>query len=344
MKRVQPWMLLLPLVAGGILWFWLWHGYADGLRQDVTGWLSPGATIDSGGFPYRLEAEIGNADIRRQSEALEMHLHAATAVVNRAPWENDRQVIALIRPEATLDARHLAGARLHIAAPEARASLRTKDGHIARLSVIWTAPAITSGLFGAPITAERLETHVRETPAHGNIGPDPTGPVQAEVEVSGSGVRIGKGAPLNLELAAAVTADAPLTSFAGWATGGTIEIGPAILSDSSGEVARLRATLVPDGLGGLRIAGTIETVCPANVRAAFTPTPAAEPVPPAEQRLRRPARIAFAGTLPGGVTMDADNPAGSAGNPNPAGSAGNPNPAGPAGPVRAQLPPCPAIR
>lgn len=322
MKRVQPWMLLLPLVAGAAIWFWLWHGYADGLRRELGGWLSPGATIDSSGFPYRLEAEIGNADIRRQSEAMAMHLHAATAVLNRVPWESDRQVIALIRPEATLEARHLAGARLHISAPEARASLRTTNGRIARLSIIWTAPAIASGLFGAPITAERLETHLRETPAHGNIGPGPTGPAQAEVEISGSGVRIGAGAPLNLELAAAVTADAPLASFAGWAAGGTVEIGHATLSDSSGEVARIQATIVPDGMGDLRIAGTIDTVCPASVRAAL----AAEPAPVAELRLRRPARIAFAGTLPGGVTVD------------PSGVAGN------SGPVRAQLAPCPAIR
>ncbi len=317
---LAPWMVLLPLGLGGLLWFWLWHGYSSGLRTELGRWLSPPSTIETSGFPYRLEADIANARLSRESAALALHLQAQTAIVNRIPWEKNRQVIAAVEPRLSLAAKHLAGASLGIHAPYARASLRTEKGRIARLSIVWTKPAMTSGLFATRATASQLETHLRETPTFGNIGPSPTGPVQAEVEISGQQLRLGGSAPLALELAAAVTADAPLVSFGQWANGGTIEISHATLSDNSGDIATLKATIVPDGLGGLRIAGTIDTVCPQSVRAALGDLPAVS-----ERRLRRPARIAFSGTLPGSVSASpADATATSL-------------------PVRAQLPPCPVL-
>jgi hypothetical protein len=62
------------------------------------------------------------------------------------------------------------------------------------------------------------------------------------------------------------------------------------LADAHGEVAKVAATVVPMGRNGLRFAGTIETVCPGNVLAAFEGAPAVM-----ELRLRIPVRLAFDG-------------------------------------------------
>jgi hypothetical protein len=85
-------------------------------------------------------------------------------------------------------------------------------------------------------------------------------------------------------------------------------------------VARVKATIVPIGRSGLRLAGTIETVCPASVAAAIAAAP-----PVSEQRLRAPVQLAFQG-VPGAVTLA----------PLPADLARRA--------VRAQLPPCPVLR
>ncbi|MFN7175250.1 MAG: hypothetical protein ACK4MT_11250, partial [Thermaurantiacus tibetensis] len=101
----------------------------------------------------------------------------------------------------------------------------------------------------------------------------------------------------------------------------TAEIRSLTLSDPTGEVARLSATLVPDGAGRLRVAGTIETVCPASVRAALEGAP-----PVSEQRSRRPETIAFEGLLPRDLRVAPRDPS-------------KPPP-----PVRAQEPECPRLR
>ena len=321
-RRIPLWVTLIPLVVGVAIWLWLWRGYADGFRAELGRWLTPGAEVTMEGFPYRLEADIQKAEVSRQSDALAMDVRAAEAVVNRVPWQRNRQVITLIEPQVALAARQLGGADLNIAAPHAQASLRIEQGRIGRLSAIWDKPQLRSGLFVARVTADNLETHLRETPAARDAAATgPAGPAQAEVEMNGAGVRVGEGAPLGLELAATVTADAPLGSYAAWAAGGTVELQRIVLSDASGEVARITATVGPDPAGHLRIAGTVDTACPLAVRAAISGGP-----PVSEKRLRRPMRIAFSGTLPGGVTAEAADPAANS------------------GPVRAQEPPCPRLR
>jgi len=65
-------------------------------------------------------------------------------------------------------------------------------------------------------------------------------------------------------------------------------------SDATGEIFKLDATVVPL-VAGLRLAGTIATVCPLAVQAALNGTAA-----PAEQRLRSPVRLALETSLPSG--------------------------------------------
>lgn len=322
-RRIPLWVTLIPLALGLLVWIWLWRGYESRLTAELAAILPPGATIEASGFPYRLEARIAPADIFFDGAGVVASAKAAEVAVNRVPWQNDRQVISLRDTSATLALKPYSGARLWVVAPTAQASLRMAGDSIARLSVVWDKPELATGLFGGRIEAETLETHFRETPTPAGSGDpkSPAFPVQAQLALSGSGVRFGGGGPLSLTLDAELTAPAALRSLAGWDEDGTAEIRAAVLSDATGEVARLTATLVPDGDKHLAIAGTIDTVCPASVRAAI----AGEPVP-TELRARKPERIAISGRLPGEVT------------------ASRADPTKPPPPVRGQEPPCPRLR
>jgi hypothetical protein len=92
------------------------------------------------------------------------------------------------------------------------------------------------------------------------------------------------------------------------------------LADAHGEIATITATIVPLGRRALRFAGSIDTVCPLAVSAAFDGRPA-----PAEKRLRAPLRLAFEGE-PGTMRLA----------PPPVDLAQRP--------TRGQLPPCPRLR
>jgi hypothetical protein len=326
--RLPLWAMLVPLLVGVAAWALMWRSYADGLEADLRQVLPPGTEIATSGFPYRLEAHVTPLDLSHRDTALAARLKAGDVSVNRVPWQRDRQVLNLTDSVADIALTPLPAARARVAAAEAQASLRLEPergqgGRIARLSAIWVQPAIATGLLPGPIKAARFEAHLRETPAD-SARPDPRSPrlpTQVQLVLDGTGVQFGAGDPLALALAAELTAGAPISSLRGWAKGGTAEIGSATLADATGEVARLSATLVPDGAGALRIAGTIETVCPANVRAALAGLP-----PVSERRVRKAEAIAFSGTLPGGVSAAARNPA------------------LPPAPVRAQQPPCPRLR
>jgi hypothetical protein len=320
-RRIPLWATLIPLLAGIAVWAFIWRGYAAGFETDLEAVLPAGTAIETGGFPYRLEAEITPAAVVLEDKALSARASASRLTVNRVPWQRDRQVLNLEGPVLELALKPLAGATVRVEAPIAQGSLRMDGPRFARLSAVWDKPAVETGLFEAPVRAERLEAHLRETPAEAEQRPSgPRLPTQAQLVLTGTGLRFGKGAPLGLTLDSELTAPGPITSLAGWERGGTAEIRSGVLSDATGEVARLSATLVPEA-GRLRIAGTVETICPATVRAAIAGTPA-----PAEKRSRKPERIAISGTLPGEML------------------AAPRDPAKPLPPVRGQEPPCPSLR
>lgn len=321
--RLPLWTMLLPLVLGIAVWAWLWRGHAAGLEADLARILPPGTAIEAGGFPYRLEVDVAPLDIALDDVALQARLKAANATVNRVPWQRERQVMNFGDTVAEIALKPIQGAVARIVSPEAQASLRLEDGRIARLSILWEGAEIQTGLFATPATARHFEAHLRETPAKDGQKEtaSPKLPTQAQLVLSGQDVRFGGGEPLELSIDSELTAGAPIVSLASWADGGTAEIRSATLRDATGEVARAKATLVPDGMRGLTVAGTIETVCPATVRAAMEGQP-----PVSESRARKPELIAFSGTLPGKLV------------PAPR------DPAKPPPPVRAQEPPCPRLR
>lgn len=322
-RRIPLWTTLLPLAAGVLVWIVLWRGYAAGFEREIRAIVPADGPISIGGFPYRLEADLGSVRLRHRDEALQLALDAEDVRVNRVPWQRDRQVISLGASQARVALSPLPAAEVEVDSPAAQASLRLADGRIARLSAVWQAPTIGTRLLPVAITAERFEAHLRETPsADGTRAPaSPRLPTQVQLVLAGEGVRLGAGAPLKLALDSELTAAGPIASFAGWQKDGTVEIRALTLSDGTGEVARLSATLVPDGAGRLRVAGAIQTVCPASVRAALAGAP-----PVSEKRTRQPETVAFEGRLPGELAVDTRDPA------------------RPPAPVRGQQPACPRLR
>lgn len=325
MTRWPLWVTLLPLVAGVLVWYWVWDGYRDAFVAQVQAVL-PGATVSGGGFPYRLEAGIAPVSVRREGAALKAEVSAAELRINRVPWQKDREVLEFKGVEARIALSPLAGMHARVEAAEAVSSLRRADDRVARLSIVWAKPTLHLGFLPGALTAEKFEAHVRETPSPDSAGPrtgtpsSPRLPTQAQMVLTGEGVRWSGGDPLALRMEMEFTAAQPLGSYAAWAVDGTAEMETLTLTDATGRVALIKATLVPDGAGRLRIAGTLETVCPATLRAL-----ARGEAPPVEQRARRPITMAFSGMVPGGIQLP------------PA------DPTKPPPPVRGQEPPCPAF-
>ena len=328
MRRFPLWLTIVPLVLGGLVYWHFWSGWRDTLRADLAA-VVPGVPVVIGGFPYRLEAEVArphyqlggihDEDRGPEDGPVGFVATADRALVNRNPWQRD---LTIVRAEHirsfVAGIKGLVGADVFGSADTSVSSVHLGPAGIARLSTVFTGLHATTGLFAAPVAADHFEVHLRETRARSNEAWSATPPQQAQVVLSGTGVRFGQGAPLTLDLDAGVTATSRLRDFAGWAAGGTVEIRSATLADASGEVARLAATVVPVG-GTLRLTGTVTTVCPATVRAAVDGGVAAP-----ESRRRNPVRLAFGGT-PGFFVLA-------------------PMPPDAPTAVRGQLPPCPRLR
>lgn len=314
-RRWPLWLALLPLAAA-VLGYWLaWSGWRDAFRADLARAL-PGVQATIFGFPYRMEATLERPALTLQGGGARLEATAARALVNRGPWRPELSVISLERPALSMAVPRLGGAAATVAGATAQTSLHIEDQMLRRLSLVWPDARATLGLLDAPLTARGLELHLRElsSPAVG-----PRGGRRAQLVVSAAAVRLGTGAPLRLTGDLAVTGDAPLRSISTWRRGGTVEIGSLTLGDATGEVLRLGGTLIADG-AALRLAGTIDTVCPASLRAAFAGGP-----PVSEQRKRAVVRIAVGG-VPGDWRIAPAEP----------GEARRP--------VRAKQPACPRLR
>lgn len=315
MRRIPLWLTAVPLVIGGV-WYWhFWSGYRDRLRADIVA-VVPGATTTIGGFPYRMEADVA-APVVTRSGAIKLVVRASRALVNRGPWQPVLTVIRSDHPSVDVRIPALTGVTARLDAATGVSSLHLAGTTIARQSNVFTAARLTTGLFAASVSAASFEVHFRETRARSNEAWSPTPPQQAQVVLTGTGVRFGNGAPLMVNGNFAVTATTRLRDFAAWADGGTVEVRALTLTDASGEVARLVASAVPIG-GTLRLTGTIFTVCPASFAAAANGTATT-----GESRRRSPVRLTFGGT-PGAFKL-------------------GPLPSDAPQAVRSQLPPCPRL-
>ncbi|WP_448581573.1 hypothetical protein [Thermaurantiacus sp.] len=319
MTRPPLWLTLVPLLLGIAGWYLAWSQWRDRLETALLALLPAGTPIALGGFPYRLEARTGPVQLERAGEAVTARLAAEAMVVNRQPWRVDRQVINLAAPRIALTG--LRGATLGLEAPSAQASLRFDSGWIARASAVFEAARLRAEFLPVPARAERLEVHVRETPANVVSDQSATLPVQAQLILSAVALRFGEGEAVSLSAALDLTARAPVRRVATWQAGGTAELRELVIADREGEVVRVSGTFSPGADRRLLFAGSVETVCPASVRAALLGSP-----PVSEKRTRKPVRFALTAVL--GELAEPEAPV----------------PGAVAPPVRAQAPDCPRLR
>lgn len=298
-RRASPLWMLLPIALLIVGWAGAWWHFSHALEREIVPLLPAGTHYRLTGFPYRFELETGPVAMRWRTAGVAARLGAAEMIVGRRPLEAGHHVFSFERPAVAFGVAPARGQALAlgIGAARAQASLARRKGIIARLSVVATGAHIAAGPL-PPAVADEFSFHLRETPTAATPPDDPRPPAAAEFRMDATGWRFGAGAPLAMEGAGSVTAAARLRTLAVWEAGGTVEIRNLVLRDAHAEVARLAATIAETD-AGLMVAGTIETRCPAAVRAAF-----AGVAPAPRQRLRRPVRIAFSGVLPGPVALD----------------------------------------
>ena len=285
-RHIPLLLMLVPLaVAIGLYWL-LWSGWARALQAEVTAWL-PGTTVSVSGFPYRIEAAV-TAPKLAGGRGVAVSATAATARINRGPWQPDLTVISTREPRFTAAAGGPAGPlRADAAGLSALTSVHVEDGKLARLSTVIESAKVRLGLLAPALAADTLEIHLREVPGRTPEAWSATLPERGQAVLSAERLRIGSGDALTMTAAIAATGKTRLIDYARWADGGTLEIRSLILSDAHGEVARGVGSLVPEG-AGVRLAGTIDTVCPEAVAAAFDGSAS-----PRALRLRAPVRLAL---------------------------------------------------
>lgn len=286
LRRLPLWTTLIPLVlAGGLYWF-LWSGWAKDFGAAVEDVL-PVADVSVTGFPYRLETEIVSPAWTFGS-GVKIAASADRAFINRGPWAPELTVIRAEYPKFSAIVGPGFGASF--TGKAALTSVKIVDGRLARLSSVIEAAKARLGFTPVAITADVLELHLRERIPEATLPESATLPPRGQLVVKGERLRFDGGDALTFAAEMTANGAARLTDFDRWAHDGTIEVTNLTLADAHGEVAKVAATVVPMGRSGLRFAGTIETVCPGNVLAAFDGAPAVK-----ELRLRIPVRLAFDG-------------------------------------------------
>jgi hypothetical protein len=318
LRRIPLWVTLVPLVVGVGIYYLLWQGWARDFSALVAEWI-PEAQFSVSGFPYRLEADARNVSLAG-GDVVKLAASSPRIRINRGPWQAHLTVIAAQYPRFSAVVGPGLGASF--SGKSAMSSINVEAGKLVRLSSVIEAANARLGFTSAKITADSLELHARERfpdPA-APASAAPTQPVRGHLVVAAQRIRFDAGDALTLAGEIAVTGPARLNSFDRWVSTGTIELTRLSIADARGEVAGITATMVPIGRQGLRFAGTIETICPASVEAAFLGLP-----PVHEMRLRAPVRLAFDG-MPGAVRLTGmpDNLVFRA--------------------TRGQLPPCPVLR
>ncbi len=299
MKRRWPLLLsLLPLLLGLAAYGHFWRGWAADFENTLAGWF-PGRQVEVTGFPYRMEAELAGVKLAHAS-ATSVALAVEKLRLNRGPW---RPELTVFQGQGVALAAGAAGLQGSVAAASATASLKlvsdsSGQQRLARLSIVLPGARGDSGL-GPDFRAESLELHLREV--FGGKPADPTSPRLAQhgqLVIGATGFALGQGAPISLAADVTARAAGRMNNYRRWSEGGGSLDLVLTGSDATGEIFKLDATMVPLGTGtsgGLRLAGTIATVCPLAVQAVLNGS-----VAPAEQRLRSAVRLALETALPAG--------------------------------------------
>lgn len=292
-RRIPLWVTLVPLALAIAGYWFFWNSWAKDFGAAVERVL-PLSDVAVTGFPYRLEADLVKP-VWTAGDGVKISASADRALVNRGPWQTQLTVIRSEYPKFSAIVGPGFGASF--TGKSATTSVRIEDGKLVRLSSIIEAAKASLGFLPVAITADGLELHLRERVPASEVLQSATLPPRGQLVISGQRVRFDGGDALTFAADMTANGAARLTNFDDWAHAGTIEVSSLTLADAHGEVAKVAATVVPTGRTGLRFAGTVETVCPGAVVAAFEGDAAVS-----ELRLRVPVRLAFDG-LAGAVRL-----------------------------------------
>lgn len=285
---IRRWSLLLallPLALGLAAYFTAWRGWAADFETTLARWF-PDKVVVVTGFPYRLESELVGVQ-RRHDGTVQLALSAGRLRLNRGPW---RPELTVFQGQGLQLSAGLGALGAHAAAASGNASLHLADGRLRRLSIVLPGARGNAG-FGPDFTAAKLELHLRER-VPGAAATDPLQP-RGQLVIGATGLKLGAGAALALDADLVARGRSRLTDYADWAGDGVIDVA-LTARDATGEVLKLDASIVPLRTG-LRLAGSIATVCPLAVQALLLGQPA-----PAERRLRTEVRLALETALPAG--------------------------------------------
>ena len=317
-------LALLPLMLGLAVYGQLWRGWAAQFEATLASWF-PGQKVVATGFPYRLESELSGVTLAHEG-VVRLRASIAGLRLNRGPW---RPELTVMQGEGLVLTALVPGLSPRVTAAAGTASLKLDSDsrgqtRLARLSIVLPQAQGGIGLAGEgpSFKADTLELHAREmAPAAAGVASDPRLPQRGQLVINADGLRIGQGAPISLTGEAMARGRTRLLDWSRWATGdGSVDL---VITgrDVTGELFALDASLVPAG-AGLRLAGSIRTVCPLAVQAAL-----AGAMPPIESRLRVPVQLAIEAQLPAGTAVTVRGL--------PADLAARSR--------RAQLPPCPRL-
>ena len=294
-RRLPLWLTLVPLVAAVGLYHLLWQGWAREFDALVRGWL-PAKPFEVTGFPYRLEADVSHPEVQG-GDVVRLFASATRARINRGPWQEELTLVGADYPRFSAIVGPGIGASF--SGKSALTSINVVGGRLVRLSSVIEAANARLGFSPVNIAADSLDLHLRERQPGSDTSEGATPPARGQLVVSGQRVRFDGSDALTLTADMTVTGPARLTDYDRWVTSGTIKLTRVSLADAHGEIIGISGTIVPIGRRALRFAGTIETVCPENVSAAFDGRPG-----PVEKRLRAPLRLAFEGE-PGAMRLAA---------------------------------------
>lgn len=291
--RYRPFWLLgvlaLAIAAYGAYWVSMLAPFRSEVGLMVAGDAAAPFRVQSGdvsysGFPYRLEARLGDVSLVRQRPDYELQISSSALYINRQPWKPMPYVLHLDAPVLRLVAQVPALSDVELRAESARGSLRYSAAGVERLSLVFENATLKApGILSESLTFDKLQVHARETavlrPARGRVAAPadqtaadqpaegPTGGPFLEVLLRAERMAVGQGAPMTLLATLEANGDpgvAPGAPFLeAWReAGGTLNLLSGVLSIGQSPMVQGEGSFALSGDGTLLGVGKFNSPCP----------------------------------------------------------------------------------
>ena len=192
LRRLPLWMMLVPLVLAGGLYWLLWSGWAKDFGTTVATVLPaadvavatvlPAADVAVTGFPYRLETEVASPSWAFGS-GVKIAASADRAFINRGPWAPELTVVRAEYPKFSAIVGPGFGASF--TGKAALTSVKIVEERLVRLSTVIEAAKARLGFTPVAIAADVLELHLRERAPQVTGAESATPPPRGQLVVKG---------------------------------------------------------------------------------------------------------------------------------------------------------------